>query len=75
LEWPSNSPDLNPIENLWGILKRKVDQRRPETLEELVAASKSEWSLIPLSTVRACIDSMSKRLNSVTERRDNKVDY
>ncbi len=30
LDWPPNSPDLNPIENLWGIVKRKMRNKRPK---------------------------------------------
>uniref|UniRef100_A0A8C1LPE4 Calcium voltage-gated channel subunit alpha1 Ia n=1 Tax=Cyprinus carpio TaxID=7962 RepID=A0A8C1LPE4_CYPCA len=38
LNWPANSPDLNPIENLWDIVKRKLRDARPNTLDELKAA-------------------------------------
>ncbi len=34
-EWPSMSPDLNPIEYLWGILKRKVQERKVSNIHQL----------------------------------------
>ncbi len=33
LDWPANSPDLNPIENLWSIVKRKMRNKRPKNAE------------------------------------------
>ncbi len=40
LVWPANSPDLNPIENLWGIVKRKMRDTRPNNADELKATVK-----------------------------------
>ncbi|XDV15071.1 hypothetical protein PO909_015214 [Leuciscus waleckii] len=52
LEWPSQSPDLNPIEHLWRDLKMAVHQRLPSNLTELERICKEEWQRIPKSRAR-----------------------
>ncbi len=47
LEWPSQSPDLNPIENLWRELKVRVAKRQPQNLNDLERICKEEWDKIP----------------------------
>ncbi|MGL5074143.1 MAG: hypothetical protein ACRC6N_07335 [Plesiomonas sp.] len=44
LDWPANSPDLNFIENLWNIVKRKMWDTRPRNTDELKAALKATWA-------------------------------
>ncbi len=48
LDWPANSPDLNPIENLWGIVKRKMRDTRPNNADDLKATIKATWASIHL---------------------------
>ncbi len=43
LDWPANTPDLNPIENLWGIVKRKIRNKRPQMQMSWRPLSKSIW--------------------------------
>ncbi|CAM4505953.1 unnamed protein product [Leuciscus chuanchicus] len=59
LEWPSQSPDLNPIEHLWRDLKMAVHQRLPSNLTELERICKEEWQRIPKSSSRHSLSSTS----------------
>ncbi|KAG2456327.1 TCB1 transposase, partial [Polypterus senegalus] len=64
LEWPSQSPDLNPIEHLWRDLKMAVHQRFPSNLMELEWCCKEEWAKLAKEFVKL-VESYSKRLEAV----------
>ena len=64
LDWPANSPDLNPIENLWGIAKRKMRDMRPTNAKELKAAIEASWSSITPQQCHRLIASMPRHIDA-----------
>ena len=78
LDWPGNSLDLNPIENLWTVLKNKVSERQQlrcyaKTLEQAI---KEVW-LREMTTeyCQSLVESMLKRLEAVIKAKDGPTRY
>jgi transposase len=61
MEWPANSPDLNPIENLWSLLKYRIGYHFPTTREEVEAAVQLEWSRLTIADIAKICQSMRQR--------------
>ena len=75
LPWPANSPDLNPIENIWSVLKQRVEKHSVKTKEDLIKAVKEEWCSLEKNLVRKTINSMKNRIDQVISRGGLKCDY
>lgn len=76
LEWPGNSPDLNPIENLWMIMKRKIRKYHPRNLQELVYFIKKTWCTeINQELCKRLVSSMPRRLQSVIANKGHTTKY
>lgn len=69
LPWPSQSPDLNPIENLWAILDRRLQGRTPQNEDELFAIIESGWNALDPSLLTSLIESMPRRCAAVIKNR------
>jgi len=75
LDWPSNSPDANPIENIWSIVKRKVEKRKPKNIDELELFLSEEFKNIDVNTVKNSVMSMKKRCLSLIDSKGERIKY
>lgn len=75
LEWPAQSPDLNPIENLWGIVKKAVAARKPTNKASLWNIIKEEWSKITPAQCSLLVGTMQKRCAEVIKHKGYSTKY
>ena len=77
LNWPAQSPDLNPIENLWQELKRRLNgyAQWPDSIQELWERIEIEWERIPAEKCAQLIDSMPARIAAVLKAKGGHTKY
>ncbi len=75
MDWPSMSPDLNPIGHLWGILKQKVEERKVSSIHQLRDVVMEEWKRNPVATCEALVNSVPKRVKTELENNGGHTKY
>ena len=77
LLWPPQSPDLNPIEHLWEILKRRLAsyERAPGGILELWERVQDEWEKIDIEICQKLIESLPKRVEAVIKAKGGYTKY
>ena len=75
LDWPANSLDLNPIENLWCIVQRKVRDSRPTNTDELKATIRVTWASITPQQCHRLIASMPRHIDAVINAKGAPTKY
>ncbi len=67
MEWPSMSPDLKPIELMWGILKWKEEKQHVSNIQQLCDVIMEEWKRMPATTRAALVNYMARRIKAVLD--------
>lgn len=75
MEWPSQSPDLNPIEHLWGVLKNKIGSFKSKNKQELWEKIQETWYSIPPEVCANLVGSMNRRCQEVIKMKGSSTKY
>ena len=69
MNWPAQSTDLNPLENLWGIIKAQIKKDKPKKLGDAKNEIISSWNNISKDLCLKLIRFMPKRLKNVIKQK------
>ena len=75
LEWPSQSPDINPIENLWNIVKQKRKGFRATSKDDLFEKIREIRQSIPTETLNNLVECMPRRIQAVIDTKGGHTKY
>jgi transposase len=74
IKWPAKSPDLNPIEQAWHLLKQRVRKCLPQTLENLEIAITEEWEKIDDTILMSLCENFKSKLDKCISLRGRQIE-
>ena len=75
METPPQSPDINPIENLWELLDRKIRERKIRNKNDLIQALQEEWANISSEVIQNLVNSIPRRLEAIIKNKGGETKY
>jgi hypothetical protein len=74
-DWPSNSPDFNPIEDIWSELDYELQKTGPKNITKLKSALKKAWKNLDETKVKSSIESIPRRLEECLKLKGERTSY
>lgn len=75
LDWPSMSPDVNPMENVWELVRKPLEKKLFKKRESLEKAIKRQWKALPKELAVKLVESMENRVSKLIERKGAYILY
>ena len=75
MNWLSQSPDLNPIEQFWELIDRKLDKSHVKIKETLWSEIKRSWETIRVEVLKKYIETMPERCRAIIKAKGGHTKY
>jgi transposase len=74
-DWPANSPDFNPIEDVWSMLQSAIKYKKISNLTSLQKHLTKAWNDLDITVIQRSVNSLPARFKQCIERKGKRTDY
>ena len=75
IEWPACSPDINPIENLWGTIQSRIIAKNPKNIATLKRMASLVWNALSEQEISKYITSLTKRYADIIKSKGEQTKH
>ena len=75
IDWPAQSPDCNPIENVRALIKAKIKVKNIQTVKDIIGAIKAEWESLSVEYARKLAESCPSHCRAIIANNGDWIPY